>query len=357
MMNKQKPHKAWNWKVAIFLPLLALLLMAFGRKAESGPSVGSGFSSFGKVISPDSTKQWSEADFLTVKDFIQLINKRKSLHWLEPKITIRNQDGKMDTIIDPYNRSRTFYECNIQIDSKSIIWVNNHKEQLKLKELHEYVRTFFDYQFSNRETMKGYFPIKINGLEKMMPQCIFFIVNDIMTPQTDYQRLLNNIGNTILEIRGKYALEIYQVDYVKLSSEQKELIDLMIPLSARFIKTPQFREEPKIAKDSLSARSENSEYIEVVHADKLEMNNDNPCMMYLYNVQLKLREGKLSAGYIEVNKDSSLIYAKGRPDSTGTIVGEPIFIFGDGEITASEIRYNYKTKKGIIYNKGESKEF
>lgn len=34
MMNKSKTSKAWFWKVAIFLPLLALLLMAFGKRGE-----------------------------------------------------------------------------------------------------------------------------------------------------------------------------------------------------------------------------------------------------------------------------------------------------------------------------------
>ena len=34
MMNKSKTSKAWCWKVATFLPLLALLLMAFGKRGE-----------------------------------------------------------------------------------------------------------------------------------------------------------------------------------------------------------------------------------------------------------------------------------------------------------------------------------
>lgn len=34
MMNKTKTSKAWCWKVATFLPLLALLLMAFGKRGE-----------------------------------------------------------------------------------------------------------------------------------------------------------------------------------------------------------------------------------------------------------------------------------------------------------------------------------
>ena len=37
MMNKQKNSKAWRWKVATFLPLLALLLMAFGNRSEKVP--------------------------------------------------------------------------------------------------------------------------------------------------------------------------------------------------------------------------------------------------------------------------------------------------------------------------------
>ena len=34
MMNKSKTSRAWYWKVATFLPLLALLLMAFGKRGE-----------------------------------------------------------------------------------------------------------------------------------------------------------------------------------------------------------------------------------------------------------------------------------------------------------------------------------
>ncbi len=39
MMNKSKTSKAWWWKVATFLPLLALLLMAFGKRDNLGPEM------------------------------------------------------------------------------------------------------------------------------------------------------------------------------------------------------------------------------------------------------------------------------------------------------------------------------
>lgn len=37
MMNKKKNNKAWRWKMAIFLPMIAFLLMAFGKKSENVP--------------------------------------------------------------------------------------------------------------------------------------------------------------------------------------------------------------------------------------------------------------------------------------------------------------------------------
>lgn len=37
MMNKQGSGNAWRWKVATFLPLLAFLLMAFGKRSENVP--------------------------------------------------------------------------------------------------------------------------------------------------------------------------------------------------------------------------------------------------------------------------------------------------------------------------------
>lgn len=37
MMNKQKTGRAWRWKVATFLPLLAFLLMAFGKNDDDVP--------------------------------------------------------------------------------------------------------------------------------------------------------------------------------------------------------------------------------------------------------------------------------------------------------------------------------
>ena len=66
------------------------------------------------------------------------------------------------------------------------------------------------------------------------------------------------------------------------------------------------------------------------------------------NAQVNYKDIELKADYIELNRDSNTVYAIGKPDSTGTIAGKPIFKQGDQEFEADEIRYNFKTKKGII---------
>ena len=66
------------------------------------------------------------------------------------------------------------------------------------------------------------------------------------------------------------------------------------------------------------------------------------------NAQVKYKDIELNADYIELNRDSNLVYATGKPDSAGVIVGKPIFKQGDQKFEADEIRYNFETKKGIV---------
>ena len=73
----------------------------------------------------------------------------------------------------------------------------------------------------------------------------------------------------------------------------------------------------------------------------------NKIFMYK-NAQVKYKDIELNASYIELNRDSNLVYAKGMPDSVGVITGKPIFKQGDQKFEADEVRYNFQTKKGIV---------
>ncbi|QZE13170.1 LPS-assembly protein LptD [Halosquirtibacter laminarini] len=70
--------------------------------------------------------------------------------------------------------------------------------------------------------------------------------------------------------------------------------------------------------------------------------------VYYGDASVIYKDLSLKAAYIEMTMDSSEIFAKGMPDSTGTIIGKPIFKQGSDEFDAETIRYNFKTKKGIV---------
>lgn len=59
-MKKQKNHRGWSRKVATFLPLLALLLMAFGQKEQNVPMSQKLFATGNFANHNDSIKQKSD---------------------------------------------------------------------------------------------------------------------------------------------------------------------------------------------------------------------------------------------------------------------------------------------------------
>jgi len=57
---------------------------------------------------------------------------------------------------------------------------------------------------------------------------------------------------------------------------------------------------------------------------------------------------ELTASYIDIDFNKNEIFAKGKTDSLGNEIGLPIFKEGEDLYESREIRYNFKTKKGII---------
>lgn len=59
---------------------------------------------------------------------------------------------------------------------------------------------------------------------------------------------------------------------------------------------------------------------------------------------------ELTADVITMNMDSSTVYAHGVEDSLGNLKGKPVFKEGETPYETNTIRYNFKSKKGIISN-------
>ncbi len=70
-----------------------------------------------------------------------------------------------------------------------------------------------------------------------------------------------------------------------------------------------------------------------------------------------VKDAVVDYGDIEIKADSisfdmtnNLLYAIGRKDTSGTVVGSPVFKQGREEFEAKELTYNFKTKKAIVRN-------
>lgn len=72
--------------------------------------------------------------------------------------------------------------------------------------------------------------------------------------------------------------------------------------------------------------------------------------IYLFgNAQVNYEATQLNAGYIEVDLAINEVTANGIPDSSGVIIGKPVFKEGSKEFEVDSMKYNFDTKKGIIY--------
>ena len=66
--------------------------------------------------------------------------------------------------------------------------------------------------------------------------------------------------------------------------------------------------------------------------------------------EVKYDDIVLKADSIVLNMETGIVFATGRPDSTGKLVGTPVFQQGTEKFEAKELTWNFKTKKGRVFN-------
>jgi lipopolysaccharide assembly outer membrane protein LptD (OstA) len=71
--------------------------------------------------------------------------------------------------------------------------------------------------------------------------------------------------------------------------------------------------------------------------------------VYLYNkAKIEYGDVLLEADFIEYDQEENVVFARGVEDSTGTLIGKPVFKEKNEQFEAKTIKYNFKTKKGYI---------
>ncbi|MBQ5663555.1 MAG: LPS-assembly protein LptD [Bacteroidaceae bacterium] len=112
-----------------------------------------------------------------------------------------------------------------------------------------------------------------------------------------------------------------------------------------------------IAIDSLSkATKDSTENKEPLEAPVYYESNDSMVWIMGGNANLygkgnvKYENIELDASVISMNMDSSVVHAFGSTDSTGNTFGLPVFKDGNTPYESDKIKYNFKSKKGVINN-------
>lgn len=74
-------------------------------------------------------------------------------------------------------------------------------------------------------------------------------------------------------------------------------------------------------------------------------------MAYMYGSGVvSYQDIELDADEIRMNMDSALVYAVGREDTAGEMVGNPVFKDKSGEYNSTTLQYNFRSQKGYITN-------
>lgn len=101
--------------------------------------------------------------------------------------------------------------------------------------------------------------------------------------------------------------------------------------------------KPKISRIKTDINS----VVDINATDSLLIVGRNNAFLY-GNSEVKYGQQQISAAEIELDMATNTVYAVGAPDSTGEIVGNPVFQDNGSQYEAKTMRYNFETEKGII---------
>ena len=105
-----------------------------------------------------------------------------------------------------------------------------------------------------------------------------------------------------------------------------------------------FLDEIRISDDTLEA------VVEYGALDSQRLDNKKHEVHLYGDAFVNYTSLSLKAGYIVVNLDSNIAIAQGIPDSTGKLVQLPQFSDGEQSFEARRMLYNFRSRKGIIYD-------
>ena len=108
--------------------------------------------------------------------------------------------------------------------------------------------------------------------------------------------------------------------------------------------------DDSIAFDSINRRRKNGidSPVHYTADDSLTYEGETGLAHLYGNSNVQYQDMDLKSDIIYMNLDSSLVHATGSKDSTGAMVGTPVFQMGSDTYESDTMSFNFKTKKGLI---------
>jgi lipopolysaccharide assembly outer membrane protein LptD (OstA) len=128
------------------------------------------------------------------------------------------------------------------------------------------------------------------------------------------------------------------------SQERNILIDSISVKKDSVVIDSVYRKQHGISKDAVD--------LPIIHNAKGYRRTDmiNKKVYLVGEADVKYGDITLKADSIVLDMETSEVFAIGRVDSTGKVKGSPEFSQGEAQYKSKELRYNFKSKKGILKN-------
>ncbi len=114
-------------------------------------------------------------------------------------------------------------------------------------------------------------------------------------------------------------------------------------------KTIKIKDSIKSAKDSISKGTLTSKLVHYAE-DYTEIDHEKQSIILYNKAHIKYQDFELTAGIIYIDQNKKEVYAGRIPDSLGNLTQRPVFIQGSTKTENDSIRFNYETKKALVWN-------
>jgi len=157
-----------------------------------------------------------------------------------------------------------------------------------------------------------------------------------------------HITYLILTIGFLFNTSLFSQDTISLPKEQRQVKDSVFTIPSGDTVLISGSDSTVVDTARQKKTSQISDNVDYNAEDSIIFSMNNKKVFLYKNGIVTYGSMELKADYIEFDMSTNEVFAKGLPDSTGKIVGKPVFN-DEGQVIESEkLKYNFKTRKGYI---------